>query len=376
MSKEKIPAAAKKGAFVKERTSFKSLQLINPNYFGNLAGSELKVVQPIQFNTYYEQLMCVGYQPQQEQLEAVVHVKQPSGYGTGICGNGTTEYVRFYLSFDGGATWKDQGVTGFRVFNVPEGTAGGKDLEYAASLKVDPPSKWCVMDPLIKMRAILSWETEPTANDPDYIPVWGNRLDADILVEPFRFVFPGDIFELPELKVPPFLKEVLDPEIPIQLKKKELSLPELSTLYKDKKVPVHRFAFKELKAGLLPQISPVTKAKSLEQFLPGMKIDPDIFKWITPTDGNTDFEELTCIGLDPNLPDTLVGIVKVKLPNGYSGGPCTTGSKEYVTFHADFDGNGSFETCLGTTEVRVYDLAKLPKDGVSYAVRLPVDLSK
>ncbi|MGA7305484.1 MAG: hypothetical protein WBW88_11450, partial [Rhodothermales bacterium] len=45
-------------------------------------------------------------------------------------------------------------------------------------------------------------------------------------------------------------------------------------------------------------------------------------------------------------------------------------------FWADFDNNGSFETCLGTADVRVYDLDKIPDEGVYYAVRLPVDLNE
>ena len=55
--------------------------------------------------------------------------------------------------------------------------------------------------------------------------------------------------------------------------------------------------------------------------------------------------------------------------------PCSDGSREYVTFWADFDDNGSFETCLGTAEVQVYDVDDIPPEGIHYAVRLPVDLS-
>jgi hypothetical protein len=68
-------------------------------------------------------------------------------------------------------------------------------------------------------------------------------------------------------------------------------------------------------------------------------------------------------------------VIQIKKLSGYSGGPCTDGSREYVTFWADFDGNGSFETCLGTADVRVYDLPNTPPQGVYYAVRLPVDLN-
>ncbi len=71
-------------------------------------------------------------------------------------------------------------------------------------------------------------------------------------------------------------------------------------------------------------------------------------------DGNTSYEELECVGLSPDE-SLLAGIIRVKQSNGYSGGPCTAGSKEFVTFWADTDNNGSFDTCLGTTSVTVYD---------------------
>jgi hypothetical protein len=109
--------------------------------------------------------------------------------------------------------------------------------------------------------------------------------------------------------------------------------------------------------------------------LPGIQIDPGLISVLTPTDGDTSYEELKCVGLDPNAPDTLIGIIQVKKATGYSGGPCTDGSREYVTFWADFDRNGSFETCLGTADVRVYDVTTGPQ-GVYYAVRLPVDLTE
>ena len=39
--------------------------------------------------------------------------------------------------------------------------------------------------------------------------------------------------------------------------------------------------------------------------------------------GDTNFEELTCLGLNPNpTEEALIGTLTVKLPNGYSGGLC------------------------------------------------------
>ncbi|HEY8710805.1 MAG TPA: hypothetical protein VIM34_22735, partial [Burkholderiaceae bacterium] len=135
--------ASIRGPFTKEREQYKALLLSNPNYFGSLASSPFPPVLPLAGNTFYEELVCTGYQPQQQRLEAVVHVYQPTGYGSGICGFGSTEYVRFYLSFDQGASWVDEGLTSFQAWNIPQGTDGSKRLEYAVQLPVNPARKFC-----------------------------------------------------------------------------------------------------------------------------------------------------------------------------------------------------------------------------------------
>lgn len=366
-------SAAEQRAFPKEREAFKSLLLANPNYFGNLAESAFQPVLQLGGSTFYEDLGCVGYQSQQERLEAVVYINQGSGYGTDICGPGTPEFVRFYLSFDDGTTWHDQGMTSFQAYNIPEGTEGGKRLEYAASLLIDPKKRFCFVDPLARVRAILSWNNPPPVNQPNWTPIWGSVRDATILLEPRRIFFPVEVFEVAKVKLPPEIKDVFELDAPVTTKKKALAAPELATLYRGKDVPVHRFAFKEL-AGFASATTAVS-AEYLLKTLPDIKIDPNIFDLLFPkTDGDISYEELKCIGLDPNLPDTLIGVIQVKKALGYSGGPCTDGSREYVTFWGDFDGNGSFETCLGTAQVTVYDVT-VPADGIYYAVRLPVDLN-
>ncbi len=367
--------AAMQGPFPTERAHYKALLLANPNYFGNLEASPFKPVLPLSGNTFYEEIGCVGYHPQQQRLEAVVYVYQPSGYGSGLCGAGSTEYVRFYLSFDNGATWQDQGLTSFQVWNVPQGTEGSKRLEYAAQLPANPARKLCLLGPkLIRMRAILSWNAPPPANQPNWNPPWGNRRDATILVEPRRLFHVPDLFDALKVKLPKQLAQVVDFEQPLPTKQAVLALPELAALYKDAGVPTHRYAYPQLHA--LAHGPAGFDAALAKQTLAGLQIDEAITSVLFPTDGNTSFEELGCIGLDPNQPDTLVGIVKVKKSAGYSGGPCTSGSTEYVSWWADTDGNGSFETFLGTASVQVYDITGIPADGVQLAVRLPVDFSK
>lgn len=80
-----------------ERLNFKTLLLQNPNYFGTLPKLGGVPVKKINFDTTFEQLTCLGLSQAANRLEAVIQIKQPSGYGTDSCGAGTPEYVRFFV---------------------------------------------------------------------------------------------------------------------------------------------------------------------------------------------------------------------------------------------------------------------------------------
>jgi len=82
-----------------ERKRFLPLLLANPNYFGNLQNSPLKPVKKIIANSSYEELKCVGFNPQLNRLEGVVWIKQTTRYNGGICTSGSLEYVSFFLSY-------------------------------------------------------------------------------------------------------------------------------------------------------------------------------------------------------------------------------------------------------------------------------------
>jgi hypothetical protein len=361
----------------RERTEFRALVLANPNYFGNVKASPFEPVLNIQVNTTFEEIGCVGFQPQFNRLEAVVYVHQPFGYGGDVCSNGTPEYVRFYLSRDNGATWSDEGLTSFTAYDIPEGTTGNQRLEYAVTLQIDPAKTFCFIDNLCLVRAILSWNVPPPPNDPDFAPVWGDIHDTHIQVEPFRFIFPGELFEAAQVKLPAEFEAAIDLAQPLAAAQpKVLKVAELQALYRDKKVEPHRFALAEVQQLISqPMMSEQLMAANFKGVLSELDLDlGEIVGKLFPTDGNTTYEALECVGLNPNL-DTLVGVIRVKLPSGYSGGPCTAGSTEYVTFWADFNNNGTFETCLGTASVKVVDIDNMPKEGLEYAVTLPIDLT-
>lgn len=70
--------------------------------------------------TYWEQLLCVGFNPDVSRLEAVVSVKQAFGYSGGLCSAGSHEFVRFFVDYHDGAGFQDAGVTSFKVADIPD----------------------------------------------------------------------------------------------------------------------------------------------------------------------------------------------------------------------------------------------------------------
>lgn len=380
MNPDRIPGEDQTSAaahYERERRNFRALILANPNYFGNLKVSPFKPVLNIAGNTTYEEIGGVGFQPQFDRLEAVVYIKQPSGYGGGVCSNGTPEYVRFYLSCDNGASWQDAGLTSFTAYDIPEGTLGAKRLEYAVTLRINPSKKFCFVNNLCLVRAILSWNVPPPPNDPNFTPVWGDVHDTHIQIDPRKFVVVGDLLGQAKVKLPAEFEAAVDLTQPLPAAKpKALGAAELARMYKDKGVEPHRFALVEAqKLVAQPTLTASLMAPGYQGALPDLGIDPgDIFAKLNPVDGDQRYEELESIGLNSEQ-DTLVGVIRIKLPYGYSGGLCTAGSTEFVTFWADFNDNGTFETCLGTTSVKVHDIVNIPKEGLEYAVFLPVNLA-
>ena len=362
----------------KERQHFRALLLSNPNYFGNLANSPFKPVAPIKGDTTYESIGCVGFHPQSKRLDAVIFVTEPFGYGGGICTNGTQEYVRFYISYDNGASWVDQGYSSVNVYDVPAGTAGRRRLEYAVTVPCDPRRNLCVFPNTIRARAILSWNQIPPANQPDWPPVWGEVHNTYIQVDPRRRLDWLDVADHFKVQLPQGLAQLVDTTEPLALKAPpELSVAELHAAYKDKKVEPHRYTLPAIQKLLAQPASAVdlgpSPAESVFADL-GLKLG-DLIGPIMAPDGNTSYEKMECVGFNAGT-NELVAVIRILQPNGYSGGPCTAGSLEYVTFWADLNNNGFFETCLGTASVRVHDIERIPKEGLEYSVYLPVNLAQ
>ncbi|MCP2728944.1 hypothetical protein [Limnofasciculus baicalensis] len=88
--------------------------------------------------------------------------------------------------------------------------------------------------------------------------------------------------------------------------------------------------------------------------------------------GNTTYEEVTCVGFNQKL-NTLEATIEIKLPFGYGGNLCSTGSTEYVRFFLDY-GEGAGWEDAGVVAVNVhdipsgYDCAQSPDKPLNYVL--------
>jgi len=163
----------------------RALLLANPHYFGNVPPASFHAVLKIQEDTTYECISAVAYDAQFEQLRAIINIKQAVGYSGLARANGSEEFVRFYVSYDGGAKWLDQGM---RSVNVADATAS-RPLSYDVVLQIVPSGKPGNSKPRPRIRAILSWNSPPPAGAPAWTPVWGNVLESDMQINS-RVSFP------------------------------------------------------------------------------------------------------------------------------------------------------------------------------------------
>jgi hypothetical protein len=366
----------------KARSDFKKLIIQNPNYFGTVPEIKLKPVLPMQGNTKYEELKCVGFYPDNDQLEAIVDVKLPYGYKGSLCSSGSFEYVRFFVDWNGDGDFEDEGedvgITSVNVHDIPDTKKpcldATKPLSYALTLKIDSKKRKCTLPKLVKVRAILSWDVPPPEGNPNYPPVWGNVVDKWVQIKPADVLL-VDIIELADLKKAKLSSEMLNLNIPIS-KPKTLAPAELKRLYAEKDVPELRFNVAEI-------VQTANKIKYNPSLMVKYQLQPQFSQLIKDVtvvlaeNPNIKYEELHCVGLNYDL-DTLVATLTVKLPCGYSGNLCSQGSYEYVAFWAyvhDQIEQMCFWKYLGTSSVNVHDIEPLPDGGLQYAVYLPVDLS-
>jgi hypothetical protein len=326
-------------------------------------------------NTNWEDIGCVGYNPEQSRLEAVITIKLSTGYSGGLCTNGSKEYVRFFIDYHDGAGWQDAGYAYFKSCDISDAPPGKQHpLQYMVYLCLDDEKHRkfisCSEALIPKVRAILSWNKLPTAGDADFLPYYGNVSDVDIqLKNAFKFT-------IPNLPVNLIDKLKLNPQ-PLTYNPEQYKFPDLKSLtgdYKKAKVPEHRFLYATAAHYMADKtVSPyaaIYNPQELKAVNVNLKAIIDV---LAKNDDKADvtYEELTCIGLNTSA-DTLGAVIHIKKQTGFSGDLCHAGSTEYVAFWADWNNDGTFEEYLGTVSVKVHDISNIPAGGLYYNVSMPI----
>jgi len=367
----------------KERAEFKSLMQVNPNYFGTFPQLPFKPIKPMILNLKYESLNCLGFYPKDNRLEAIIGIKLPFGYGGNLCGPGSQEYVRFFVDWNNDGDYldvgEDAGVSGVNVHDIPNipypCLTTSKPLSYSVSLVVKPPKYSCPAPYLVKVKAILAWNHEPTAGNPNYHPVWGNVLEKWIQIDPWPIFFiQPDIalMTMEDLKKAEMELKTIEPE-----EYKALVSEELQALYKGKMVSEMRFDLPKV-------VEMAAKIKAQPRLKAEFAKKPEFAKYMKLVDfvvfpkPNVEYEQLTCVGIDYSQSQLKATLI-VKRPYGYSGELCKTkGSYEYVAFWAyvkkPLSRVCTWQYC-GTSKVNVHDIPGIPPEGLHYAVYKSVDFS-
>jgi hypothetical protein len=149
---------------------------------------------------------------------------------------------------------------------------------------------------------------------------------------------------------------------------KLLSAAELHQLYAGTSVPAHRYLASLLSTAVTSPAIALDPTKWLDG-ISGVNLSKVVEAWLH-TNRNTEYEQLNSLGLDANT-GWLTGVLTVKQRSGYSGGPSTAGSREFVAIWVDWGSGFQYEA---TTSVAVHDFSSLPAAGLEYKVFLPVDV--
>jgi hypothetical protein len=211
---------------------------------------------------------------------------------------------------------------------------------------------------------------------PNWHPVWGNRLDRDIQIEPRNWFICKILDKIDGIgiqKIDPKLIKKMTAAIakPAKLKA-NANLPDLLKTSKGtEEMTVLRHIFPAV-AKLADDPTDIDAWQALSSPLKAYDIDIAKFTdFLIAPKFNTSFEELHCVGLDRDA-KTLHGIVEIKRRSGYSGSLCTNGSHEYIAFYLDFGSGWEYQ---GTTSVEVHDV-DVPDGGLWYQAALPIKLDK
>jgi hypothetical protein len=128
-------------------------------------------------STFYEQMPCVGYDPQRRQFAAPITIKQNFGFG-GAPLPGSREYVLHCVA-DNAGVLRPVGLDSVHLAN----STAAPTWQFAVitnannNLQTIQPMNGITR----RARSILSWQLTPT--NCNYTPIWGNAVNYRIRLD-------------------------------------------------------------------------------------------------------------------------------------------------------------------------------------------------
>ena len=136
-------------------------------------------------NVGFEEINCVGLNTLTDRIGAVIHIKRPTGFNGNLCTKGSYEHVAFWADWNNNGTYDQYlGTVSLNVHDISNIPREG--LYYSVHLPVDVTERLreCSNPNIIRIRAVLSWESLPSTINPNVLNHWGNFKDALVQLRP------------------------------------------------------------------------------------------------------------------------------------------------------------------------------------------------
>lgn len=353
------------------RRNLRALLAADPDHFGKLTAVAFKAVLNIEKDDSYESITGLGYNPASEWIQSIITLRQQRGYSETHRSPASVEYVRFYLSCNGGKSWQDQGMRACYALNSED----PRPRNFALTLRIRPRREPNLPQEFQRVRAILSWNTPPPANDPHWTPVWGDVAEAEIRLEASDSISTKTLPNQTAVDLCSRANATDGTQTTETIAAPMLSPHELRELYRGEEVPEHRYL-----SALLASMKAASnredlrasdwedlRTTSLFDGISDLDLVNLIPKWLDTID-DTSYEQLECVGFDSSSRH-LVALINIKAAIGYGGGSSAAGTTEFVAFWIDCGERWKY---VGTATVRVHDRNSVPASGLRYSACLPL----
>jgi hypothetical protein len=128
---------------------------------------------------YYEEMSCVGYDPQRRQFAAPIKIKQVGGFGFAPL-PGSREHVLHCVA-DVAGVLQPVGSDSVHLSNAMAGQSPTWQFAVITSATDNLQTIQPMNNQTRKARSILSWALPPTGCN--YVPIWGNAVNYRIRLD-------------------------------------------------------------------------------------------------------------------------------------------------------------------------------------------------